>query len=474
MLPTATNLAAVHSLSTELALLFGLMALNSVFSLAEMAVVTARKSRLKQLAVNSSRARAALELAENPDKFLSTIQLAITLIDLTMGVVSGWIGLSVAQHISHVPMLAANAETWGLTITLSLVTFVSILLGELIPKRIALIAPEKIAVLVAVPMLLATKIVAPLVMVLVWLSTAILKLFRLNLHSQSEVSEEEIQLLVAESNEAGVIDDVERSMVNRVLTLGDRTVASLMTPRPRIQWLDAAASLEENLSVLRDSPHSRYPVMRGSDQEVLGVLETKWLLAHVGRQLNLASEIDLFKHMNKPVFVPENMSAPNLIDQLRDEAVFMAFVVDEYGDLLGIVMLDDILHAVLGSSSQPGPSEQSQITERSDGSYLVDGSLSVEDLRELLEETELPLENEHDFNTLAGMLMAHFGRIPAPADVFEWRRWRFEVLDLDGARIDKVLVSDLLSNNVMGNHGSKPSGTEKSVLGASDDRSTTS
>jgi len=462
MLPTASDIAAVPSLSADLALLFGLMALNSVFSLAEMAVVTARKSRLKQLAVNSSRARAALELAEHPDKFLSTVQLAITVLDLSMGLVSGWIGLSVAQHFSNIPLLAENAETWGLTVTLTLVTFVSILMVQLIPKRIALIAPEKIAMLVAVPMLLATKIVAPLVMVLVWLSTAILKLFRLNLHSQSEVSEEEIQLLVAESNEAGIIDDVERSMVNRVLTLGERTVASLMTPRPRIQWLDAAASLEENLSVLRDSPHSRYPVMRGNDQEVLGVLETKWLLEHVGRELNLTSEIDLFKNMNKPVFVPENMSAPNLIDQLRDEDVFMAFVVDEYGDLQGIVMLDDILHAVLGSSSQPGPSAQSQITERSDGSYLVDGSLGVEDLCELLEETELPLEDEHDFNTLAGMLMAHFGRIPAPADVFEWRRWRFEVLDLDGPRIDKVLISDLVSINAAMKPGAERSGTDAS------------
>jgi putative hemolysin len=445
MLPAGTNLEAVPHLGTDLALLFGLMALNSVFSLAEMAVVTARKSRLRQLAANSKRARAALELSENPDKFLSTIQLAITLIDLLMGLVAGWIGLSVGAYFAQVSWLAEYAGTWGLTFTLAMVTFVSILFGELIPKRIALIAPEKIALLVGVPMLWATKTVSPLVAVLVWLSNSILKLFRLNQHSQSEVSEEEIQLLVAESNEAGVIDDVERSMVNRVLTLGERTVSSLMTPRPRIQWLDAGATLEENLAVLRSSPHSRYPVMRESDQEVLGVLESKWLLEHVGRPLDQTVPIELFKRMIKPVFVPQNMSAPNLIDQLRDEEVFMAFVVDEYGDLHGIVTLNDLLHAVLGSSSQPGPSMQSQITERSDGSYLVDGALGVDDLRELLEETELPLESEHNFHTLAGMLMAHFGRIPAPADSFDWRRWRFEVLDLDGARIDKVLISDIVS-----------------------------
>jgi putative hemolysin len=427
----------------NIAMLCGLMALNSVFAMAEMAVVTARKSRLKQLAVTSKRARAALELSDHPDKFLSTIQLAITVIELMTGVVSGWIGLQIGAFIAHVSWLPGNAMAWGLPITLTVVTFVSILFGELIPKRIALVAPEKIAMIVGVPMLWATRAVSPLVAVLVWISTATLKLFRLNQHSQSEVSEEEIQLLVAESNEAGVIDDVERSMVNRVLTLGERTVSSMMTPRPRICWLDTASTLDENLATLRAQPHSLYPVMRGSDQEVLGVLETKWLLRLLGETPSHTElETELFKRISKPVFVPENMSAPNLIDQLRDEAVFMAFVVDEYGDLQGIVTLDDLLHAVIGSASQPGPSATAQITQRHDGSYLVDGAIGVDDLRELLEESELPLESEHDFNTLAGMLIAHFGRIPDVADTFVWRRWRFEVMDLDGARIDKVLIVD--------------------------------
>ena len=442
MLPPATSVDALPGLGADLALLIGLMALNSVFSLAEMAVVTARKSRLKQLAPRSSRARAALELSENPDKFLSTIQLAITLLDLMMGMVSGWIGLTVGIYFSHVGSLAEHAETWGLTFTLAVVTFFSILFVQLLPKRIALIAPEKIAMMVGIPMLWATKVVGPLVAVLVWISTYTLKLFRLNQHSQSEVSEEEIQLLVAESNEAGVIDDVERSMVNRVLTLGERTVSSLMTPRTRLQWLDTAASLEENLAVLRNTPHSRFPVMHQSDKEVVGVLETKWLV----QQLidGIAQPVDLFAHISKPVFVPKTMSAPNLIDHLRDEEVFLAFVVDEYGDFQGIVTLVDLLHAVLGSSTQTGPSPQSQINQRNDGSYLVDGSLGVEDLCELLEESELPLQQEHDFHTVAGLMMAHFGRIPEPGDFFDWRRWRFEVVDLDGARIDKVLVSDLI------------------------------
>lgn len=435
MLPPDST-AGLPGLTTEIAILGGLLVLNSVFALSEMAIVTARKSRLKQLAKQSARARAALELAEHPDRFLSTIQLAITSIDLLMGVVSGWIGLHIAQHIALFPDFESFAETFGLTLTLLVVTFISIVFGELIPKRLALIAPEKLAMLVGVPMLLATRVCAPLVAVLVWVSTAFLKLFRLDRHSQSEVSEEEIQLLVAESNEAGVIDDVERSMVNRVLTLGERTVSSLMTPRTRIHWLNIAADLTHNLAELRARPYSRYPVMRGSDKEVVGVVETKSLTEYIGQ----SACFDLFAKMRKPVFVPERMSAPNLIEQLRDAEVFMAFVVDEYGDLQGIVTLNDLLHAVLGNTSQASPTTTSAITERSDGSYLVDGSLAVADLRELLEVSELPCEDEHDFNTIAGLLMAYFGRIPGPGDFFDWRGWRFEVMDLDGARIDKVLI----------------------------------
>jgi putative hemolysin len=433
----SVNQAAAMGLGTSLLVLAGLLLLNSVLSLSELAVVASRKSKLKQLAKESVRARAALELAEKPEKFLSTIQIAITLLELITGLVSGWIGIAIGQIFRQHGLFANAAATVGLTVTLTAVTFVSILIGELIPKRIALIAPEKIATIIAVPMLFATRVVAPIAAVLVWLSTVILRLLRLDKHSASEVSEEEIQMLVDESAEAGVIDHVERSMVNRVLTLGDRTVASIMTPRTRIAWLDTQAPLEENLAVMRAAPFSRYPVIQGSDKDVVGVLETKHLINYVGSN----GDIRLFEKMSKPIFVPESMSAPNLVEQLRDEAVFMAFVVDEYGDLQGMVTLNDLLHAVLGSSSQATTSDAAQIVEREDGSYLVDGRLSLEDLRELLEVQELPHEDEHSFNTLAGLLMAQFGRIPAPADYFEWRAWRFEVLDLDGPRIDKALIS---------------------------------
>jgi putative hemolysin len=438
MLPDPNIAAsAVPDLSTDLSLLAVLLVLNSVFSMAEMAVVTARKSKLKQLSKQSSRARAALELSENPERFLSTVQLAITLIDLLMGVVSGWIGIQIASSLERVSWLSHNASAWGLTLTLAMVTFVSIVFGELIPKRIALVAPEKIAMMVSIPMRWATRAVAPFVSVVVWVSSSVLKLLRLNQHSQSEVSEEEIQMLVAESNEAGIIDDVERTMVNRVLTLGERTVSSIMTPRPRVFWLDLEATLEENLSVMHAHKFSRYPVMRGSDKDVVGVVEIKSLTEHLGN----SGHFDLFTTINKPVFVPEGMSALTLIEALRDAEVFMAFVVDEYGDLQGIATLNDVLHAVLGTSQQSHPSSPAHVVERADGSYWLDGALSIADLREVMDVQELPQEDEHDFNTLAGLLMAQFGRIPHVADAFDWRGWRFEVVDLDGARIDKVLLS---------------------------------
>jgi putative hemolysin len=436
----STEALSSLSLGGNLLILGGLLLVNSVLSLSELAVVASRKSKLKQMAKESVRARAALELAEKPEKFLSTIQIAITLLELVTGLVAGWIGLAVAAQFRLWNMFGDSAATVGLMLTLTCVTFVSILIGELIPKRIALIAPEKIAQAIAVPMLFATRMVTPIAAILVWLSTVILRMLRLDKHSASEVSEEEIQMLVDESAEAGVIDHVERSMVNRVLTLGDRSVASIMTPRTRMVWLDTEASLEENLAAMRDAPFSRYPVMRGSDKDVVGVLETKHLVHYIGR----TCEIALFVNISKPIFVPESMSAPNLVEQLREESVFMAFVVDEYGDLQGLVTLNDLLHAVLGSSSQTNSSESSQIFEREDGSYLVDGQLGLEDLRELLEVQELPHEEEHSFNTLAGLLMAEFGRIPNPGDWFEWRAWRFEVLDLDGARIDKALISRVI------------------------------
>jgi len=250
-------------------------------------------------------------------------------------------------------------------------------------------------------------------------------------------SPEEIRLLVSESAEQGVIDPDERNMVNRVLRLGDRTVDSVMTPRTRIAWLDTKATLEDNLKVMRETPYSRYPVYRGGEHEVLGVFEAKQLVGQTGT----GSRLDLFRALRKPLYVPATARALDLLEEFRDAETAIALVVDEYGDIEGLVTLNDLLAAVVGKTATPLIETANQpIVQRDDGSWLIDGGVSSDDLRELLGIAQLPNEEDHDFRTAAGMIMAHFGRIPEAGEHFDWSGFRFEVVDLDGPRIDKLLV----------------------------------
>ena len=299
-------------------------------------------------------------------------------------------------------------------------------------------APERFAVWIAFPMRLFAVVAAPFVWLLSFSTRVLLRALRLDRGTRDPVTEEEIRLLVAESAEQGVIDSDEHNMVNRVLRLGDRQVASLMTPRTRIAWLDVAAPLAENLAVMRDTPYSRYPVYRGgNEQDVVGILETKSLLDSLG-----SPNIDLFRTLNKAVFVPSVARALDLLEELRESEATVALVVDEYGDIEGLVSLNDILGAVLGKTASLNvETVGAPIVRREDGSYLVDGALGTDDLRELLSLSQLPNEEDHDFRTAAGMVMAQFGRIPAVGESFRWRDLRFEVVDLDGPRIDKLLIA---------------------------------
>jgi putative hemolysin len=295
------------------------------------------------------------------------------------------------------------------------------------------------------PMLVLSRMCAPFVWLLNRSSGLLLKLLRVSDQGREAATEEEIRLLVAESAEQGVLDDDERNMVNRVLRLGDRTVDSVMTPRMRIAWLDLDAPREENVEVLRETPYSRYPVYRGDQSDVAGVVEVKRLLRSFA-----TGEPDLFGHLAKPLYVPGTARALDLLEEFRDAETPMALVVDEYGDIDGLVTLNDLLAAVVGVSQlghghgqhgQSGEDQQAPIVQREDGSWLVDGSLSTDDLRELLQLDKLPGEDEHDFRTVAGMVMAALGHIPHTGEMFAWQGIRFEVVDLDGARIDKLLVT---------------------------------
>lgn len=425
----------------ELLLLLGLILLNGFFALSEMAVVASRKSRLKQQAEKSKSARAALKLAEHPETFLSAVQIGINSVAILTGVFSGAaIGNRVAAWLKGFPLVAEYANGMGLGIAVVCITFVSIIIGELIPKRVALLAPERIAGIVGLPMMIFARITHPIVVVLAVTTRLCLRLLGAKPGDESKVTEEEIRLVVAESAAQGEIEDIERSMINRALRLSDRSAESLMTPRNRIAWLDMTAPLAENLAVMRNTPFSGYPVMRGNDKEVAGVLNVKTLIDKIGA----GGQFDLFKRLSKAIYVPESTRALNLLNEFNAE-VRLALVVDEYGDVQGLVTQNDVLAAMLGAAMHHSvtDSDDAMIVRRNDGSYLLDGALKIEDLRELLELPTLPREDDNEYQTLAGMLISVLGRIPRVAETYDWGGYRFEVVDLDGARVDRILVQKL-------------------------------
>jgi putative hemolysin len=426
---------------TTIALVLLLALCNGFFALSEMALVASRKSRLKQMARSSRRAQVALRHAEAPEHFLSTVQVGITLVMLITGSVAGdAIGAHISDmlHDGSIAWLAPYTRIIGVVLGFMVISFIQIVVGELVPKRLALSAPEKVSSIVGMPMLVLSRATAPFVWLLNRSSGLLLQLLRVKKHGDSAATEEEIRLLVAESTEQGVLDVDEQAMVNRVLRLGDRTVDSVMTPRMRIAWLDINASMEENLEVLRETSYSRYPVYRSDESDIVGVMEVKSLLGGLAK-----GKLDLFRTLAKPLYVPGTARALDLLEEFRDAETPMALVVDEYGDIDGIVTLNDLLAAVVGASQLGHGSreEDSPIVQRADGTWLIDGALSTDDLRELLHLDHLPGEDEHDFRTAAGMVMAALGHIPQTGEVFAWRGIRFEVVDLDGARIDKLLVT---------------------------------
>lgn len=420
-----------------LLIVFALILLNGFFALSEMAVVTSRKGRLKQQAATSRRARKALELAERPERFLSTVQVGLTLITILTGMLGGdAIGSLIGAWLAaHAPALGDYAGTLGKVLAVGLITYFSIVLGELLPKRLALLAPERLAAAVALPMHWLSRLAAPVVWLLSATVRVLLKLLRTGDSGGSQITEEEIQLLVSEGHEQGVIDLDERNMLNRVMRLGDRTADSLMTPRTRIAWLDASAPLAENLATMQEHEYSRYPVYRGNDSDVAGVLEVKTLLDELGHP-----QPALFRDLRPALFVSESTQAMKLLEILREEQQSLALVVDEYGDIQGMVTVSDIVDAVIGRlNGGDGDGEEALVVAREDGSLLVDGGLHVDELRELTGERLADAE-ELEYRTAAGLAIARFGRIPHVGEHFRIGPWRFEVVDLDGPRIDKLLL----------------------------------
>jgi putative hemolysin len=424
----------------ELLIVALLIVVNAFFAMSEMALMTSRKYRLKQMAEDSRGARTALMLAEHPDNVLSTVQVGITAITVLTGYYGGEsLGLMIATNLPDQAWVQTYSGKIGTAVAVVLITAASVIFGELVPKRLALTNPERIASLVAIPIDWVSRAARPLVASLSATNRLVLRILGIKDDARGAITEEEIQLLVSEGHEQGVIDADERNMMTRVLRLGDRTAESLMTPRMRIAWLDAAADREENLETMRETPYSRYPVYRGTDADVIGVLEVKTLLDELAK-----TEPELFRDIRPAVFVSESTHALKLLEIFREEQQSIALVVDEYGEIQGMVTVTDVMGAILGRlQSMQTDETDAMVARREEGSLLVDGALPIEDVRELLGGIALPDIEEFDYHTAAGMAIAHFGRIPNVGEYFDWEGWRIEVVDLDGPRVDKLLLQRL-------------------------------
>ena len=425
----------------EILILSLLFVLNGLLSMSEIAVVSARKVRLQQLANEGNRGAArALALAEDPSRFLSTIQVGITFVGIFSGAF-GYAALAsgLAGALSGFPLLAAYSEPMALAIVVVAVAYFSLIVGELVPKRLALQNPERVACHAAEPMRALSMLARPVVSFLSGSTNLVLRLVGAADSRQSPVSEDEIRLLMEQGTRAGVFDETERRLVRNVLLLDKRTVVSGMTPRLDVVFVNLDDAPDVTISKIVNSHHTRFPVCRGSPEEIVGTVHTKDILA---RKV-AGDDIDLEECMQQPLFVPETLSSIRMLEMFKTSALQMALVVDEYGEFQGLVTITDILEAIVGEMRSSHADEEEMIVERGPDSWLIDGMLNVIDLRELLGLHDAPAEGGADYHTLGGMVMIHMGRVPQPAESFEWRGYRFEVVDMDGTRVDKVLVSRL-------------------------------
>ncbi|MBM3569826.1 MAG: HlyC/CorC family transporter [Alphaproteobacteria bacterium] len=421
----------------EIAVVLALVVVNGALAMAEMALVSAKKARLQAQAESHAGARAALRLIAEPGRYLSTIQVGITLIGMLAGAFSGaTIAERVAVWLRPMAPVAAYADALAIGGVVVAITFVSLVAGELVPKRIALAHAETLAIALARPFEWAVRALGPVARVLDWTSDALLRLMGIRRRDAVPVTEEEIDLMLKEGAAAGAFEHKERELVKNVFRLGDREVGQIMTPRTEVVFLDLAEDVAVNLKRIADSPHTRFPVIDGDPENVIGIVAVKEIAA----QSFAGRPVDLRAALRPPFFVPETTSALALIELFRTHRSQMALAVDEYGVIQGVATLGDILETVVGAvPASDGKSEQPMLTRRGDGSWLVDGMLPVDELKELLAVKALPGE-QLGFRTLAGFVMARLGRVPAAADAFAWANFRFEVVDMDGKRIDKVLI----------------------------------
>ena len=423
---------------TEVVVIGALIVLNGILAMSEAALVASRKTKLQQFANEGDTAsKTALKLTADPNIFLSTIQIGITLIGVLSGAVGGaTISEQLALEFNKIPAVQTYSEALALGIVVMVITVLSLWLGELVPKRMALHNPEQIARIVAGPMTFISKVFSPLVRILSRSTDFVLNLFGVKASNEPPITEEEFQVLLDQGTQAGVFEESEQDMVEGVFRLGDQRVYSLMTPRTEIVWLDIDETIEEIRAKIAANDYSRFPVRQDTLDVILGIVKARDLLVP-----SLKGETIRLKDLLKPAyFIPETMLASKALEIFKESHTDILLVIDEFGGLQGLLTINDIVEEIVGEMGLGEP----QATQRQDGSWLLDGMLEVDEFKDIFNLNALPHEDEYE--TLSGFVMMSLGRVPKTADNFEWKGYRFEVIDMDGRRVDKVLVTTLPQN----------------------------
>jgi len=434
-------MAQPNSFVLELVIILLLIFANAIFVMAELAVVSARKARLQNRAENGDEnARAALGLAESPNRFLSTVQVGITLIGTLTGALGGAaLADPLAEALVDVPYIGTYANAVAVAVIVASVSYLTLVLGELVPKRLALSNPEGIASAIARPMIFLSKVTRPIVALLSVSTEAVLRIMRTRSSDEPAVTPEEITVMMEQGELSGVFEEAETEIVESVFRLGDLRAGALMTPRPDIDWLDLNDPMEVNLRVILDSPHNHFPAAENSLDEVTGILRAKDLLGQLRQGEAVLTEL-----IQPAQFVPESMPAFEVLEVLKSAAGNLALVIDEYGGVIGLITLFDVMEAMVGDISLQGEQVQPEAVLREDGSWLVEGMMRIDEFKDLIDIDELPGEDRAGYQTVGGFVMAQIGNVPTVGEKFECCGWRFEVMDMDGLRVDKILAEKIL------------------------------
>jgi putative hemolysin len=415
-----------------------LLLFNGVLAMAEIAIVSSRKIRLQKMAESgNANAQLALNLAKKPSAFLSTVQIGITLVGILIGAVGeGSLVDRLSDILQPLPVLGLFHEAISFVVVISMITYVSLLIGEIVPKRIALNNPEAVASYLAPFMSALATVTRPLVKFLSISTEALLKLLRMKPMTNAPVTEEEVRVLIGEGTKSGIFNKMEKELIERTLTLDDLRVSALITPRNQIEWFDIAEFKKKASTLLNSFTHSRIILCKETLDKVLGVIYVEDYLRHAAKSKNG----DIKKLMDKPLFIPENMRALKALEMFRHATHRMAFVVDEFGNVQGLITFTDVLEALVGPIDNTEKDTETDIVKRKDGSFLIDGMVSTDILKEVLQVDKLPREQLEVYQTLGGFIISYLDRIPKTGDVFRWNGFRMEIMDMDEHRIDRVLV----------------------------------